>query len=236
VFRTHKYEDENGNVYFKYKEPDKEPNYFYYTLADGTSKNVYSYFMAKQFTPVKYEGNTKTPEDDKMFKRIIQADIFDEIPEDKWKTLQSTAEKFTYDGDAGVIPLSYEYMHEFDNVTIKLNKHENSGKPIIELDEPSDILYSNLKLYKDGNLVREMSANEIKTGIEITDVTFGDYSIELEYSSINTNTVDSNKLKNDFNFYADITKVLTDVNVTKNNSNETNENGENLYTITFNWK
>lgn len=98
------------------------------------------------------------------------------------------------------------------------------------MEESKNIFYSNLKLFKDGNLIHNKSVRNIKNGEEIKDIDLGHYTIELEYSSTKTNTVDSNKLIEDVDFLADPNKIIENVQTTKNPA------GEDIYTVTFSWE
>lgn len=206
VFRTHRCVIDDVD-YFKYVENGVEANYF---------NDDISYFMSKTFTPVTIEENEEVLDTENVVKRIVQADKF-KIDDSKWQTLQSTAQKFN-----NTIPLTYVYDETLDKAIITL-RNEN-------LEESKDIFYSNVKMIKNGNLIHEQSVKNLKQGEIIRDIDLGNYVVELEYSSVHTNTVDSNKLSGNFKILADKDKVLSEIKAKSNSA------GEGLYTVTFTWK
>lgn len=212
VFRTHK-STKDENDYFKYVEyvtqgenvKEVEANYF---------GNDFSFFMAKRFTPIEDEDDIKTPNWDKTFPRMVQADVFNLT---SWEKLDSTYSRLN-----GKIPITYQYNSSVDKVDV-IVKNE-------DLESHEDIFYSNIKLYKNGNLIHNKSVRNIKNGEEIKDIDLGRYTVELEYSSTKTNTVDSNKLTEDFIFLANPSEVMDNVQLI------TNPVGEDIYTVTFSWE
>lgn len=98
------------------------------------------------------------------------------------------------------------------------------------LDSYTDVIYSKVKLFKDNNLVYDNVAKDLSTGHEINDVELGDYRIEIDYSSLDTSTIDSNKVIKNVAVRANADDVISDVHL------DTNSVEPGIYTITLSWK
>ena len=187
--------------------------------------------MAKIVTMGEIMLRLSTPGNEKF----IQADEFDITS--GWEELKSMSDQFD-----GKIPMIATYDNSIDKMTLDIKK--------TTAEQPHEILYSKLQLFKDGTLTRSLSMNNIKDGETITGLELGNYHIDFEYSSIKTNNSLPIMLSEEVKLLADKGKVLDNVNVTKTATNNvlgtnsyvdetTGETvTENLYGyfVTFNWK
>ena len=210
VFRTHVYQSNNGKKYYKFQDENGvEPNYY---------EDNYSYFMLKKYYPtIKMDDGSFIKDEDNSFYRFVQADLWEYIEEKKWSKLVNVDDLFE-----SKIPVSYNYEQEYDKAIVSFS-NEN-------LNVPEDIIYTNIKLFKDGTLTHDLFTNQIQKEFTIPAVDLGDYKIDLEYSSVTTNTVEPTVLSQNLKVYANKDQVLSDVTA------KSNLVSSGQYTVTFNWK
>ena len=208
VYRNHR-AIKDGKYYYKFVDGTKEANYF---------DDKISFFMTKKFTPISIDKETgeEVLENEKSFYRFVQADKFSNSGL-TWTQLGTTADKFKNE-----IQTEQVYVPEIDKVKMTVG---NSS-----LDSYDEVIYSKVKLFKDNNLVYDNVAKDLSKGHEINDVELGDYRIEIDYSSLDTSTIDSNKVIKNIAVRADINSVISDVHLDKNSA------GDGNYTITLSWK
>ena len=205
VYRNHR-----SGKYYKFIDGTKESNYF---------DDKISFFMTKKFTPISIDKETgeEVLENEKSFYRFVQADKFSNSGL-TWTQLGTTADKFK-----NGIKTEQIYVPEIDKVKMIVGKD-------LSLDSYNDVIYSKVKLFKDNNLVYDNVAKDLSKGHEINDVELGDYRIEIDYSSLDTSTIDSNKVIKNVAVRANADDVISDVHLDSNSA------GDGNYTITLSWK
>ena len=198
-----------GN-YFKYEESNKKPHYF-----DKGSEKIYSYFTTKTYTD---ENGIK-------FKRFVNSDITSDNGSG-WTKLSSVESKFS--GNNFEITEGYDQSDDSGILTFTASNASVS----------ENIMNSRLILIKDNVTVYENHAKDIKTGHKVTNLDLGRYKMELDYSALDTNNVDSTKIIKEFDVLADKNSVIGNINITKNEVESVDEQGESssLYTVTVSWE